>query len=531
MFKVYRLTKISALIASAFALSACGGGSNNETTLPDSGVAPDTAWTAGNFSPASTFKDYCGSPRTGNDPYNNNQPYPDKLGAADHEKMWLRSWTNETYLWYDEVPDNNPANFTVAAFFDQLKTSQQTDSGAQKDQFHFARNTADYKKETQAGVVSGYGIEWSAIARSAPRDFKVAFTEPNSPAANAGIERGFTLTYVDGIDFVNDTSQAGVDTLNAALFPSNAGETHQFTFLNRANQSITVNLSSADIESSPVQNIKILDSNQGKVGYVQFNAHIAKAQDGLISAINQFSSANVSELVVDLRYNGGGLLALASQFAYMVAGDNATANRTFEQTVFNDKTTPSAPTPFYTKQIDYTASVLTNNNLPNLSLNRVFVLTTEQTCSASEAFINGLQGIDVEVIQIGGQTCGKPYGFYPTDNCATTYFSIQFSGVNAKGFGDYADGFKPSLAPQYDDQIKGCNLSDDFSKVLGDPSERLLNGALTYINTGSCPVNKTQMRSAPKPSYVNKPGDVFDIRYQSFLLENKINAQPIKQEQ
>ncbi|MBE0365017.1 hypothetical protein PULV_a3320 [Pseudoalteromonas ulvae UL12] len=531
MFKVYRLTKIGALIASAFALSACGGGSNNETTLPDSGVAPDTTWTAGNFSPASTFKDYCDSPRTGNDPYNSNQPYPDKLGAADHEKMWLRSWTNETYLWYDEVPDNNPVNFTVSEFFKQLKTTQLTDSGAAKDQFHFAQNTADYKKETQAGVVSGYGIEWSAIARSAPRDFKVAFTEPNSPAANAGIERGFKLTYVNGVDFINDNTQAGVNTINAALFPSGTGETHQFTFLNRANQTVTVNLTSADLESSPVQNIKILDSAQGKVGYVQFNAHIAKAQDGLISAVKQFSDANVSDLVVDLRYNGGGLLALASQFAYMVAGDNATASRTFEQTVFNDKTTPSAPTPFYSKQIDYSASVLTNTNLPSLSLNRVFVLTTSQTCSASEAFINGLQGIDVEVIQIGGQTCGKPYGFYPTDNCATTYFSIQFSGVNAKGFGDYADGFKPSLAPQYDDQIKGCDLSDDFSKVLGDPSERLLNGALTYINTGSCPVNKTQMRSAPKPSYTHNKEDVFDIRYQSFLLENKINAQPIKQEQ
>ena len=58
------------------------------------------------------------------------------------------------------------------------------------------------------------------------------------------------------------------------------------------------------------------------------------------------------------------------------------------------------------------------------------------TCSASESIINGLRGVNVQVIQIGSTTCGKPYGFYPEDNCGTTYFSIQFKGVNAAGFGE-----------------------------------------------------------------------------------------------
>jgi hypothetical protein len=69
------------------------------------------------------------------------------------------------------------------------------------------------------------------------------------------------------------------------------------------------------------------------------------------------------------------------------------------------------------------------------------VLTTAGTCSASEAVINGLRGIDVEVNLIGGETCGKPYAFVPQPNCGTTYFAIQTQGVNNKGFGDYADGF------------------------------------------------------------------------------------------
>ncbi len=58
--------------------------------------------------------------------------------------------------------------------------------------------------------------------------------------------------------------------------------------------------------------------------------------------------------------------------------------------------------------------------------------------------MNGLRGVNVQVIQIGTTTCGKPYGFYPQDNCGTTYFSIEFRGVNAQGFGDYPDGFSPS---------------------------------------------------------------------------------------
>ncbi len=72
----------------------------------------------------------------------------------------------------------------------------------------------------------------------------------------------------------------------------------------------------------------------------------------------------------------------------------------------------------------------------------MFVLTGPNTCSASESIINALQGVDVEVIQIGSTTCGKPYGFYPQDNCGTTYFSVEFKGVNAKGFGDYPTVFR-----------------------------------------------------------------------------------------
>jgi hypothetical protein len=127
-----------------------------------------------------------------------------------------------------------------------------------------------------------------------------------------------------------------------------------------------------------------------------------------------------------------------------------------------------------------------NTAFPTLNLGKVFVLTGSGTCSASEAIINGLRGVNVDVIQIGATTCGKPYGFYPQDNCGTTYFSIEFKGVNAKGFGDYPDGFSPANPQSTQAQLPGCSVADDFTHQLGDPGENRLESALAYRDLGTC---------------------------------------------
>ena len=112
-----------------------------------------------------------------------------------------------------------------------------------------------------------------------------------------------------------------------------------------------------------------------------------------------------------------------------------------------------------------------------MNLGRVYVLSSPGTCSASEAIVNGLRGVDVEVVLVGGTTCGKPYGFTAKDNCGISYFPIEFQGVNDKGFGDYADGFGPTTT---------CTVAGDFSKALGDSSEGMLAAALNHRVTGSC---------------------------------------------
>ncbi len=102
--------------------------------------------------------------------------------------------------------------------------------------------------------------------------------------------------------------------------------------------------------------------------------------------------------------------------------------------------------------------------------------------------MNGLRGVGVNVIQIGSTTCGKPYGFYPTDNCGTTYFTIQFRGINALNFGDYTDGFSPAnTVANIGTAVPGCSVGDDFTAQLGDSSEGRLAAALSYRITQSCP--------------------------------------------
>ena len=111
--------------------------------------------------------------------------------------------------------------------------------------------------------------------------------------------------------------------------------------------------------------------------------------------------------------------------------------------------------------------------------------------------MNSLQGVDVEVIQIGTTTCGKPYGFYPQDNCGTTWFTIEFRSVNAKGFGDYTDGFTPggTGAPS-GATTTGCLVADDFTHALGDPAEARLSLALSYRGGTGCTVTaQTQSRT------------------------------------
>ena len=445
-------------------LSACGGGGG------DSGpAAPPVTPTGPTALVASaTVANRCEKPRTGSS--------VDLPGALLDELTWVRSWIDETYLWYREVPATyQPQSFaTPISYFDVLKTTAMTASGKPKDQFHFTLPTAEWEA-AQNGIELGYGMLLAVTRTTPPRKAVITIIEPGSPAALAGLQRGDELQTIDGVDFVHASDTASVTIINAGLFPKAQG-THTLG-LSRNGAPMSVSLTAVDVSTSAVQNERIIDTPTGKVGYLTFNTHNNVAERQLVETMRRFQAAGISDLVLDVRYNGGGYLDVASELAYMIAGPQVTAGKTFEQVLFNDKTRPQAPVPFHAQSQGFPAPnpLAKGAPLPSLGLRRVTLLTTGNTCSASEAIINGLRGVDVEVNLIGGTTCGKPYGFYPAPNCGTTYFAVQFQGVNAKGFGDFADGMAPT-----------CDVTDDYQHQLGDPSEGMLAAALRYRSSGSC---------------------------------------------
>lgn len=510
----YSIAVISAL--SIGVLTACGGGSTATNNTPDT---PTTiSWREGVFAPSNNFAQQC---------------------QALNEKHWLRSWSNETYLWYDEIIDRDPAlSASVADYFALLKTEKITQSGANKDNFHSSLPTKEWEAQSQSGVTFGYGFKLKVISTTAPRQAVISYTEPNTPASNANLSRGFEVLEVNGIDFINASTQEEVDELNASLSPRETGKTTNFTFKDIATSQVReVTLTSQSITSQPVTNVTTLAN--GSVGYFQFNSHNAIAEKPLYDAFNTLKANNVSDLIIDIRYNGGGFLQMASQVGYMIAGAANTNNKIFERTIFNDQHPTFNPiTGQRLEPVMFTDEFVgfadnpelpPGTSLPALNLERVYLLTTSSTCSASEAIINGLQGIDIEVIQIGAGTCGKPYGFYPTDNCDTTYFSIQFTGENNKGFGEYADGFAPQNTinnARLPVRVKGCAVADDFSKQLGDPEEALLATALNYRETGSCPApTSIASKQGFAPAQLGDTPAVLEHRAGAFAEQNKILPQ------
>jgi carboxyl-terminal processing protease len=463
----------SSVVAIAL-LAACGGGGGD--------AGPD----AGAVLPASsTLAQQCAATNT-------LAPAAGRTDTLDTERRWVRSYVDEAYLWYRDIPSVNTADakFNVADvptsldnYFEALKSPQRTTSGKLRDEFSFTYPTLAWEQLSQSGIVAGYGAEWILGSPTPPRNVRVAYVDPNTPAATAAVARGWRLASVSGVS-IDDPTAAGAAAINEGVFSPRTGQAYDFVFEDLSGAQRSVTMTAGQITKTPVQNVSVITAANGdRVGYMTFNDHVLPAEGQLVGAFTQLAAQGVKDLVLDLRYNGGGYLYIASQIGYMVAGNTRTANKTFEKLQFNDKRTadtndPQNNTPFYNVTSgERNTGTTANAPLPTLNLGRVYVLASPGTCSASEAIVNGLRGVGVDVILVGGTTCGKPYGFTAKDNCGISYFPIEFQGVNNAGFGGYADGFNPTAT---------CTVADDFSRALGDRSEGMLAAALNHRATGSC---------------------------------------------
>jgi hypothetical protein len=484
-------TGVRLLCAAAVSLSSCGGASNaNGPDAPREG--------AQSCSP--------------NNPFRADALQQTSRGTLSTEKSWLRSYMDSSYLWYAEVPGVNAGDAAFSTdttsgfytsidnYFNALLTPAVTASGKRKDQFSFTYPTRAWNDLINSGASAGWGIEWhfDTFTSSSITGVRVAFVHENSPAASAGFQRGDTLTSIGGVSG-SATSASAVNTLLPLLFPA-SGRQVDFVF-SRGGNPVNGTLTSTTVTLTPVQH-QVLDVGGAKVGYLLFNDHVLTAEAPLRTAISSMRSAGVTDLVLDLRYNGGGYLYIASQLAYMIAGATATDGKVFESTVFNDKrTAENDVTGFFNTACQPNPSTFnctSSAQLPTLDLpiQRVFVLASGDTCSASEAIINGLRGVNVDVRLIGSTTCGKPYGFFGQDNCGIMYFPIEFKGVNANNYGDYADGFVPDATGDATNLVRGCDADDDLDHALGNPAEGQLAAALYLRANGQCPPVASQRRES-----------------------------------
>jgi carboxyl-terminal processing protease len=414
--------------------------------------------------------------------------------TLEAEKQFTRAYLEEAYLWYSEMPAVDAALFdSVPAYFDSLLTPQLDAYGQAKDRFSFIVPSA-HADGLLTGANLGYGVRWEMDNQGRTR---VAFVDAGSPAALAGLERGGERV-------------AGTTTSTGASWYPDAPASISFVYRSTpAGPTRTVNLSTANLQEDPLplSTPPTVASGDPRVWYLLFNAHTTGAQDKLIAALANAQAYGVQELVLDMRYNGGGFLYTALSLSSMVTGPTSDG-KVFEQLRYNDKRAAETAqaTILFSGRVQYGERTYTTGAaLPRLGLPRVYVLSSDATCSASESVINSLRGVGVDVLIIGKTTCGKPYGFSRADNCGFAYFPIEFQGINAQGFGDYAYGFAPT-----------CDAADDFDNPLGSTSERLLATALHHMKNGACPTQAPAAllawRGPPTSERAPMPGKLLPLR-------------------
>ena len=323
------MTFRSLLICSAASLGlvACGGGGGSSAPTPVAVAPPASSspavpnFVANSFPPSSDLKSVCATVRTGLDLDGN--PRDDIQGELLHELFWLRSFMDETYLFFDQVTDSDPNGFDDrGAYFDERLTQVVTPTGRLVDRFSFIQSTEDFEATQSGAPTFGYGAEFARIRSTSPnRDWRVSFTQDGSNAEAAGFTRGARILTIDGIDFINGSSDDDIDGIIAGLFPTSIGEDHVFgvRFPDGTEQDITVTSESITIE--PVNAVEIIQNGSDQIGYIHYHTFGPfTGEEQLLDAFTQLSIAEVDDLVLDFRYNGGGLLALAAQIGYMAAG-------------------------------------------------------------------------------------------------------------------------------------------------------------------------------------------------------------------
>jgi carboxyl-terminal processing protease len=368
------------------------------------------------------------------------------------QKQWLRDYMASNYLWAGASPNPALAAYaTVPDYFNALLFTGNASVPA--DRWSYITTSAAFTQFFEEGKTLGYGLFVNGLEAQLP--LKVRFVEAQSPAATQGLARGDVILAINGKSAAELIASGDF----TALSPAAAGDAVAIEVATPAG-SRTVTLTAANYTLTPVPTTSVLTlANGSKAGYLLMKDFIVQAEPALVAAFDQFRAAGATELILDLRYNGGGRISTSTVLASLVAG-SVHDGKLFTQLRYND--------------LQSTRNTNFNLAAARPGFNRVVVLTGERTCSASELIVNGLAP-HVQVVTVGGATCGKPYGFNPTGSCGSTFNAVNFESLNAAGLGRYHDGIAAT-----------CPAAEDFSGVLGSRAEVLTAVAAGYLETGVC---------------------------------------------
>ncbi len=402
-------------------------------------------------------------------------PTPTGSGCTLRERQnWAFSVLKEWYLFPDTLPASlDPAPYaSVEAYIDALTATARAQS---KDRyFTYLTSIAEENAYYSSGSSAGFGFRLSYDA--AARRVWVAESFEGAPALAAGIDRGAEILAI-GTTAANQQTVAnlfaagGAQAVVDALGPSTTGTTRVLEIRDAAGTR-DVSVAKADYTLTPVSSrygVKLLDNGGQPVGYVNLRTFIDTADPALRSAFAQFRAAGITNIVVDLRYNGGGLVSIAELFGNLM-GANRTASDVFEYTTFRPEKASNNKVGYFASQPQSIAPA------------RVAFIGTGGTASASEMTINGmLPYLRANEALIGGNTYGKPVGQIAIDKsaCDDRLRVIAFAVENRDHQGAYYNG----LASKMD---VTCQAGDDLAHAMGDPAETSTKVALDFLAGRAC---------------------------------------------
>ncbi len=405
----------------------------------------------------------------------------------DRLKDSVYIYTYYFYLWQDQLPKSfSTVDYKTAEdVLVKLMSYAKDPSGKPYDRYSFLDRTGAVNAEIQEGRSGSFGFD---VRYNNATDLYVKLVYPNSPADKAGLQRGWQILEINGNGKL-DTSSIGANNFEYLWNAIDNAAQISLKLRKPDNTTVNVSINKENFQLMPILFEDIYTVGSKKVGYFVFDSFISTESESgsdtyvkssLAQIFSQFESQGVSEVIVDLRYNGGGAVVTSEYLSNMLvpAGGNGQLMYSYE---FNKGMEEDG----WADVFEPVKFKKTNG----LQLNRIYFLVTEGTASASELLINNL-GPFVDVKLIGeDHTYGKPVGFFPIDILNTDLYAVSFKTKNNTGFGDYFNGLQVNK-----------DVGDDVSKNWGDQEESMLKQALHYSSSGTfLAASQMRLQSGTKP--------------------------------